>query len=210
MSEAQLLTRPSSPNSQPVDFLELLPRIRRHARGSFRSLDPEAREEAVQEVVANCFATYKRLIERGKSQVIAAKPLARYAVAQTRTGRRVGGRLNIHDVSSTYCQNRRGIALERLERVDEAAGAWEQILVEDTSSTPADIVAIRIDFQSWLASLPQRHQQIAEVLSTGETTQAVASLFEVTSGRISQLRTQLKAAWLAFQGDGPDSLLASA
>ena len=36
-------------------FLAMLPMIVRHARVSFRHLDPEAREEAVTEVVANAF-----------------------------------------------------------------------------------------------------------------------------------------------------------
>jgi len=200
----------SDSSSQPVDFLQLLPRIRHHARKAFRNLNPEAREEAVQDVVANCFATYRRLIERGKTQAIAASPLARYAVAQTRAGRQVGGQLNIHDVSSRYCQLNRGVAMESLERVDKATGAWEQILVEDHSSTPADIVAIRIDFQTWLTSLSHRQRQIAELLSTGESTQAVAKLFRVSCGRISQFRSQLKATWEAFQGERETALLASA
>ena len=204
--------RPQSPvsRSQPIDFLKLLPFIRRHANNSFANLNPEAREEAVQEVVANSFAAYLRLIERGKTDVIAPKPLARFAVAQTRTGRQVGGHLNSHDVSSRYCRNRQGIALQSLERVDAATGSWQQILLEDRSSGPADIVAIRLDFQSWLKTLSMRHRQIAELLSTGETTLAVAKLFKVTSGRVSQLRSQLKAAWESFQAEVPAASLASA
>jgi len=130
---------PSPAFSEPDDFLRLLAPIRRHARQAFRSLDPEAREEAEQEVVANAFATYRRLLERGRSHVIAPGPLARFAIVQTRAGRQVGGQLNIDDVTSHYCQHRCGIALESLGMVDEATGAWDQILVEDPSSSPADI-----------------------------------------------------------------------
>ena len=201
--------QPLPTDQEPVDFLELLPLIQRYARQSFSSLNAEAREEAVQEVVANSFTAYRRLIKRGKIQAIAATPLARFAVAQTRDGRRVGGRLNIRDISSKHCQHHKGIELRSLEQVDAASGAWEQILVEDHSSTPADIVAIRLDFQSWLRSLSQQHRQVAEVLSTGEATLAVAKLFKVTSARVSQLRSQLKAAWNDFQGEGPEALLAS-
>lgn len=204
--------RPSPPSSksQPIAFLDLLPSIQRFARNSFSNLNPDAREEAVQEVVANSFATYQRLIERGKTDVIAPKPLARFAIAQTRDGRQVGGRLNCHDVSSRYCRNRRGITMYHLEQFDSTSGGWKQILVEDRSSTPADIVAIRLDFQSWLNTLSQRHRRIAEMLSTGETTQAVAKLFKVTSGRVSQFRSQLKAAWEAFQGESSTVDLAPA
>ena len=196
--------------SQPIDFLDLLPSIQRFARNSFSNLDPEAREEAVQEVVANSFATYRRLIERGKTEVIAPKPLARFAIAQTRDGRQVGSRLNCHDVSSRYCRNRRGISVQHLQQIDSASGSWKEILVEDRSSTPANIVAIRLDFQSWLETLSQGHRQIAEKLSTGETTLAVAKLFKVTSGRVSQLRSHLKAAWEAFQGEAPATMSVTA
>jgi hypothetical protein len=71
-------------------------------------------------------------------------------------------------------------------------------------------VAIRLDFQSWRNSLPARQQQIADVLSIGEMTEAVAKLFDVTAGRISQIRSQLKAAWEAFQGEESAIALASA
>ena len=201
---------PSSPFAQPDGFLRLLPPIHRYARHAFRRLDPDAREEAIQEVVANAFATYRRLIERGKAHMIAPAPLARFVITQTRSGRRVGGQLNINDVTSPYCQYRRGIGPVSLGQVDEATGTWAQILIEDPSSSPADIAAVRIDFENWLESLPQRQRNIAEVLSTGETTNAVAKLFDVSSGRISQLRSQLKAAWEAFQGEGQEVLLASA
>lgn len=201
LSTPHALDLPTDSRQPPIDFLELVTTIRHYARRSFSRLDPESREEAEQEVVANCFVAYRRLVERCKQGDIAAIPLARFAVAQTRAGRRVGGRANIHDISSPYCQYRQRIAQEYLAQLNDASGAWEQILIEDPSSTPADIVAIRLDFQSWLDSLPQRQRQIAEVLSTGETTYAVARLFNVTPGRISQVRHQLKAAWNAFQSD---------
>ena len=201
---------PSSHCSQPDDFLRLLPPIQRFARQAFRRLDLDIREDAIQEVVANAFAAYHRLLERGKAHVIAPGPLARFAIAQTRAGRRVGGQLNIDDVTSHHCQYRRGIELVSMGHVDETTGTWEQILVEDPSSSPADIAAIRIDFETWLELLPQRQRDIAEVLSTGETTNAVAKLFDVTAGRISQLRHQLKVAWESFQREAPAALLASA
>ncbi len=196
--------------SQPDDFLRLLSPIRRNAYHAFRRMDPDDRDEAIQEVIANAFAAYQSLVKRGKTQVIAPGPLARYAIAQTRAGRRVGGQRNIDDITSHYCQHRRGIEQKSMGEVDEATGTWSQILVEDPSSSPADIAAIRIDFETWMELLPERQRTIAEVLSTGETTNAVAKLFDVTAGRISQLRSQLKAAWEAFQGEEPEGLLAVA
>ena len=196
--------------SSPDDFVRLLPSIRRHARNAFYTLDPEAREEAIAEVVANSFAAYRSLLDRGRAHVIGAAALARFAISQVRAGHRVGSPLNADDVSSVYCQHRRGIGLESLETVHRAADAWESILIEDHHVTPADIAAIRIDFETWLNMLPPRQRQIAEVLSVGETTQAVAKLFDLTAGRISQLRNELRAAWESFQGKTSEALLASA
>ena len=201
MSVALCAPEPSLAFSEPDDFLRLLSPIRQSARRAFHFLDPEARDEAVQEVVAKSFAAYRSLLDRGRAHVIAAGPLARFAVAQTKAGRLLGGQLNRDDVGSLYCEHHHGISLKSLEQLDDATGAWREILIEDPSVTPADAAAIRIDFQTWLDLLSPRQRQIAEFLSIGETTQAAAKLFDVTAGRVSQIRRQLQAAWEAFQDE---------
>jgi hypothetical protein len=128
-----------------------------------------------------------------------AGPLARYAVAQVREGRRVGGRLNVRDVTSHYSQRQTGAIVERLDRRDEESGDWQEILVEDRHSTPAEIAATRIDLHDWLKSLPQRDRRLAERLAIGETSSGAARIFGVTAGRISQLRQTLEESWAAFQ-----------
>jgi hypothetical protein len=87
-------------------FLALLPAILKHAKIAFAYLKPEARAEAVQEVVANACQAYARLVELGKTDIAYATALARYGVKQTRDHRKVGGHLNVLDVLSKYCQNR--------------------------------------------------------------------------------------------------------
>ena len=57
-------------------FLKMLPAIHRHARIAFRHLDPEARAEMVEEVVANAFVAYQRLVELGKADLAYPTPLA--------------------------------------------------------------------------------------------------------------------------------------
>jgi hypothetical protein len=44
-------------------FLALLPKICQYARFAFRGLDPEAKQEAVQCVVASALAAYVRLVQ---------------------------------------------------------------------------------------------------------------------------------------------------
>ncbi len=72
-------------------FHALLPAILKHAKFAFASLKPEARAEAVQEVVANACQAYARLVELGKTDIAYATALARYGVKQTRDHRKVGG-----------------------------------------------------------------------------------------------------------------------
>ncbi len=180
-------------------FLTMLPAIIRHAKIAFRDCDPEGREELVQETVANCLVAYVRLVELGKQSIAYPTVLAMYAVRQIKEGRRVGTKLNVHDVSSEYCQLAKNIAMGRLDRFDHDEMAWMEIVVEDRHATPADIAATRIDFAAWLDSLPSRVRGIAEELATGETTSDVASKFRVSAGRVSQLRRKLKDSWEEFQ-----------
>ena len=179
----------------------MLPVIVMHARFVFQHRDPEARDEAVQEVVANACAAFARLAERGCTSVARPFVLAWYAIRQLREGRRVGNKLNIRDVTSPYCQQRRGITIERLDRYDREEDCWNEVLVEDRNATPADLAATRIDFPAWLETLSRRDRKIALKLAVGETTSDTARQFRLSEARISQLRRELKLAWDAFQGE---------
>ncbi|MCE9552905.1 MAG: hypothetical protein K8T91_05955 [Planctomycetes bacterium] len=184
-------------------FLAMLPLIRRHAAVSFRQLDPEARAEAVQEVICNAMAAYRRLVELKKEQVAYPSALARYGVAQVRAGRRLGGSLNVRDVTSVHCQLNKGVHIDRLDYFDDEEMAWTEVLIEDRTAGPAETAASRIDFASWLRSLSGQKRKVATTLATGETTQKTARKFHLSPGRVSQLRTELKEAWEGFVGDNP-------
>jgi hypothetical protein len=182
-------------------FLRLLPDILRHARKSLRGLTPQAREEAIDEVLALALVGYARLAELDKLDLAYATPLAGYAVAQYRSGRRVGVRANACDVLSEYAQQRKRITVERLDRFDRRSGSWKEVVVEDRRFTAADVAATRIDFGAWLKSLTKRNRRLAEKLATGESTSTVARLFGISGGRVSQLRRELCDAWRLFQGE---------
>ena len=184
-------------------FLTMLPLIRRHAAVSFRHLDTEARAEAVQEVICNALAAFRRLVELDKVDVAYASPLARYAVAQVRAGRRVGASLNCKDISSLHCQNQKRLTLERLDYYDTEEMCWAEVLVEDRHAGPAETAASRIDFACWLRSLSRQKRKVATALATGESTKLTARRFHLSPGRVSQLRSELKKAWEMFVGDIP-------
>ena len=91
-------------SSQHDRFLAMLPQIRRQALTAFRNQRFEAREELIQEVIANCYRAWVLLVRRGKESVVYPTPLAQYAIRQVRDGRRVGGRLNLHDIMSAQAR----------------------------------------------------------------------------------------------------------
>jgi len=179
----------------------MLPTIRENARHRFCHFPREEREDLIAEAVALAFGMFVRLVERGKVELGYATPLAVYACRQVAVGRRLGSPLNVKDVTSTYCQRRKGVFVERLDRYDVQDGKWQEIVMEDRRTTPADIAATRIDFSDWLRTLPQRQRRIAETLALGETTSRTARMFRISAGRVSQIRRELYDAWQEFQGE---------
>jgi hypothetical protein len=182
-------------------FLTMLPQIRAQARVAFGGKSPERREELIAEVFANCWVAFVRLMERGLGDVVYPTPLAQYAIRQVRSGRKVGGSLNVNDVSSGYAQKSKGFSMESLDQYSQRKRQWKEILVEDRRTGPAETAASRIDVGEWLRSLPKRSRVIAETLALGETTKKAARKHGVSAGRISQLRRELKGNWEAFQGE---------
>jgi hypothetical protein len=182
-------------------FLAIVPAIRRTAEICFRKLRPQLRQEMVQEVIASALLAYWRLVERGKEELAFPSALAKFAVAQVRQGRQVGNRLNVRDVSSRYAQQRKGFHVERLDQFNEEENCWQEIIVEDKTSTPADVAITRIDFAEWLGTMPALRRKIAQCLATGESTFAAAQRFAVSPSRISQLRREFQASWQAFHGE---------
>ena len=192
-------------NSVPAwhaGFLAMLPAIVTHARICFRRLDPEAREETIQEVIANALVAYTRLYALGKVDLAYPTVLARFAVAQVNGGRKVGNRLNVREVLSKYAQRSKGFVVERLDHFDDEENAWKQAVIQDTRTAPVpDIVSFGVDFSDWLRRLPRRDRRIAESLALGNRTRDVAKRFDVSAGRISQLRRELAKSWRTFVGE---------
>ncbi len=184
-------------------FLALLPQIVQHAKYAFRHLRGEARQDAIQETIANALVAFVALVRRGKMSLAYPTVLAKYAVAQIKDGRRVGNRLNVREVLSPYAQRLKGFRVERLDHYDEDEQAWSAVLVEDRHAGPAEIVRTKIDFSDWLDSLKRRERRIAESLAEGNRTRDVARRFRISAGRVSQLRRELAESWRRFVGDEP-------
>ena len=198
------LANPPAPSPVPAwhaKFLSMLPAITRCASVAFRDLRPEAKREAVQEVIANCLVAFCRLRELDKLDVVYPTVLARYGVAQVRSGRQVGGKLNVNDVTSVYARRQKRFFVERLDHFCKIEGRWRESIVEDRRAGPAETAAMRIDFADWLSQLPKRRRQIAEALGAGDSARSVAERFSLSPARVSQMRRELRDNWLAFHGE---------
>jgi hypothetical protein len=182
-------------------FLAMLPAIVTHAKIAFRHIRGQDRQDKIQEVVANALVAFHRLVQLKKIDLAYPSVLARFAVAQIKDGRLVGGKMNCKDVSSSYCQRAKGVLLERLDKYNADDECWQEVLIPDNTCTPAELAASRIDFPAWLDTLGRRKRKIALKLSEGERTSAVAKRFHTSAGRISQTRRELAESWRKFVGD---------
>ncbi len=190
-------------------FTQMLPTITRMASIAFRDLDPEGKEEATAEVVAHAFVMFAGLVERGREAVAYPSVLAMYGIRRVRIGRMAATKQNVRDISSTFCQQQKGVTLQRLDKFDREEDAWQEVVVEDRHAGPAEIAATRIDFRDWLQVLSLKQKKAAEKLAVGESTSKVAKMLGVSPGRISQLRRELLESWKAFQSENPLGLMLS-
>ncbi|MEI8372727.1 MAG: hypothetical protein WCJ35_07825 [Planctomycetota bacterium] len=197
-------------------YKKMMPSIKKHARGAFRYLRPEEKEECVQNVLANTWAALVGLARRGRLDRAFPSVLAKFAEKQTRDHRITGGHLAVKDVLSPYCQAKKHVRVTRLDRYDHVNECWNNpeescsdLLAESRNTTPADLAASRIDFGTWLKLLPYRQRRIAKFLSVGNRTADTAKKFKVSAGRISQIRKELADNWSKFIGDEPGPAIAA-
>jgi hypothetical protein len=174
-------------------FVAMLPEIEQKLRLAFCRLDPEAREDAMEEGVVHSLLAYVRLVEQGRAEVATPSSLAWYSSRHVRRGRPAGGRMNGKEPLSRYGQISNNIEVER------QSGNWINLMVQDKRAPVVDQVAAKMDVGAWFATLTKRMKEIAKDLAFGCSTSEVAEKHGVSAGRISQLRRVLEESWTAFQ-----------
>lgn len=202
------MPRAASPSRTPdlpdeECFLSMLPTIEQQARYAFRGLPDELRQERLQQVRAHAWSMFLRLEELGKAELAYASPLAQYAIGQVRGGRQPGTSCNSRDIMSRACRQENGFEVRSLNRWDGPSQEWRQIAVQDERSSPAETAAFRLDFSAWLQTLSPRDRRLALRLARGESTGVVARMFEISAGRVSQLRREMARSWRAFHRELP-------
>jgi hypothetical protein len=187
----------------------ILPAVQICARIRFRDLPQVEREEALAEATAAAMISFVRLIDRGKNPVAFAGSLARVAVLRVFAGRLSASADSSTDVLSRQARQSHGFQVESLDApTDQANGGWEAVLVENRTTTPADVAAARLDIAAWLGGMKDRRREIAESLAAGYRTEEVAEMFELSASRVSQLRREFEDSWREFQQEA-DELLAA-
>ena len=201
-----LIVTVRGPDADPVwhkQFLSsILPAVQICASIRFRGLPQVEREEALAEATAAAMISFVRLIERGRNPVAFAGSLARIAVLRVFAGRLSGSSDSSNDVLSRQARQCHGFTVESLDApVDHTEKSWEMVVVEDKKTTPADVAAARLDIAAWLGGMKDRRREIAESLAAGYRTEEVAEMFQLSAGRVSQLRREFEDSWREFQQD---------
>jgi hypothetical protein len=204
MGTAAVLQSPTVVQLQ-TRFLSVLPRIEAHARFYFRRLKyPHQREEALAECVALAWWWFVRLVRRGKNPEDFISILADFAARAVSSGRCLCGQEKVNEVLSPVAQRRHGFTVQRLHLyANPPHSLWEQAVHDNTQTPVIDQVVFRVDFPAWLQTRTKRDQRIIDRLLRGERTGAVAQAFDLSPGRVAQLRRHFQADWLRF-GAAPD------
>jgi hypothetical protein len=197
-------------------FLGMLPKIHSHARIFFRDVKcPSQKAEKVAETVALAWKWHRSLAERGKDATSFPVAFAFMVAKAVKSGRRVCGQEKARDVLSPVAQRRHGFKIEPLPsstarsfeellgdvRGQQKQDAFEERLQENTMTPVPDQVAFRIDFASWQETLTTRERRIIEAMARDERTKDLSRTFDVSPGRISQLRREFAQSWQRFCDD---------
>jgi hypothetical protein len=187
-------------------FLSILPVILRHARVYFRAIKCyHTKEDRIAEVRALCWNWFKRLTELGKDACELPTRLADFAARAVKSGRRVCGQLKTKDVLSELAQQRHGFYVGKLPDFStESTNPLMEALTDNTKTRPDEQAAFRIDFKAWLRTLTPRERRIVKAMARNERTKDLSKQFEVSEGRISQLRGEFMRDWQRFVGDSCD------
>jgi hypothetical protein len=80
--------------------------------------------------------------------------------------------------------------------------AFDEALRDNVRTSVPDRVAFRCDFPAWRGTRTGRHRRLIDDLMLGGRTLEVARRHGLSPSRVSQLRREFHADWLAFC-DGP-------
>ena len=78
-----------------------------------------------------------------------------------------------------------------------------EALRDDRRTPIPEQVAFRVDFPAWLRTIRPRDRQMALALARGDQAKQVAHQFNLSAGRVTQLRQKWRREWQIFRGQAP-------
>jgi hypothetical protein len=203
-----------------TSFLGILPKIERYARGFFSGTRCASKlQDQLAEVAAMAWKWFCRLAECGKDAAKFPIVFARFVCRAVKSGRRLCRQGRFRDVMNARTQSQHGFRVESLPQStrvshDELYGevdgqrkldVFEERLTDNTVTPVPDQAAFRIDFPAWLATLTARERRLIRAMARNERTQDLSRQFQLSPGRISQLRRDFHQDWTRFCGDAPSA-----
>lgn len=184
-------------------FLSILPRIRLHAKVYFRHVKCwHTKEDRIAETIDLAWKWFISLAKRGKDARYFASVLASYAAKAVKSGRRLCGQLKSKDVLSELAQQRHNFYVGKLPDFStESTNPLMEALTDNTVTPVDEQVAFRIDFPAWLQTMTPRERRIIKAMIRNERTKDLSQEFELSQGRISQLRREFRDDWRHFIGE---------
>ncbi|OAI44756.1 hypothetical protein AYO44_13535 [Planctomycetaceae bacterium SCGC AG-212-F19] len=164
---------------------------------------PHRKADCVAETVALAWKWFLGLAERGKDATHFPSVLASFAARAVRSGRRVCGQHRAKDVMNQQAQQRHLFTVSKLPDCSFMTNnPLEEAQTDNTQTPPPDATAFRIDFPVWLTLYSDRDRAIIQEMAQGERTKPLTERYQLSEGRISQMRRQCQDAWEAFHAEG--------
>lgn len=184
-------------------FVSILPRIQHHGFIYFRHVRcRQKRADCIAEMVALAWKWFIRLAQKGRDACRFPSVLATFAARAVRSGRRLAGQINAKDIMNEQNQQRRGYVVGKLpDHSTLNTNPLNEALIDNTVSPVPDQVQFRLDFPAWLKRHSRRDRKIAVEMAKGEQTKRLAHRFNLSPGRVSQLRRQFQHDWQRFTDD---------
>jgi hypothetical protein len=175
------------------------------ARRHFRHIRcPDTRLDRLAEAAAIAWAWYLRLVRRGRDPADFPVTFSLLVARSVASGRRLCGQERARDVMSPATQRRRNFVVAPLPAGTAMVGnVFDEALIDNTRTPVPDQVHFRIDFTRWRGTLGRRRRALTDAMAAGHRTTDLAGMFQISLGRVSQVRRELCASWRAFCGDDP-------
>jgi len=191
------------------EFAEMMPDIENIAACAFSDRDPEAREEAVAETVAQCWQNHLHCQQVGKDP--GAASIAYYGVENVKSGRQFAGS-SCTDVLSARTQILGRARVQSLSDMpalhdggNEGSAWWdctEALVDKKVWESPPERVRIKLDYTDFLCwpRVTAQEREVFDMLARGHGTGEIAERLEVSSPRVCQIKDSLGEKLEGFFG----------